>query len=68
LFLRGWGCFSAGDRVVVAVDNIVGSIDGSCAGVINGDVFSIGGDEGLGAASLRGVVCIRALMVEVEVV
>ena len=50
------------------IDGSIDVADGGCAGVINGDVAGVGGDRGLGVVSLRGVICIRALTVEVGVV
>ena len=44
------GCFEAGDEavmVVVVVDNIVGVIDGGCAGVVSGGVAALEGKGGL---------------------
>jgi hypothetical protein len=59
--------FEAGAAAVVAIVVVV-VVDGSCAAIASGDVFSIGGDEGLGAASSRVVACVGASTVEVEVV
>ena len=45
--LRGAvSCFGAGDGVVVAVVNIVGIVDGGCAGVDGGNVAALGGALG----------------------
>ena len=69
------GGSGAGGKVVVVVDNNVGVVDdsgdvadGGCVGVVSSDVAGVSGDGGLGVVSPRGVVCIRALTVEVGVV
>ena len=62
------GSFEAGDEAVVVIVNDVVIADGGCVGVVVGDVAGVGGDGGLGVVLSRGVVCIRALMVEVGVV
>ena len=61
------------DLVVVVddvgiVDDSGDVADGGCVGIVSSDVAGVGGDRGLGVVSSRGVVCIRALTVEVGVV
>ena len=68
------GSFSAGGRVVVAVDDDVGVVDGGCVGVINGDVAALGGVLGcstrlcVAVSVVWGVAWVLESMVEIVVV
>ena len=63
--LGAGGSFGAKDGVVVVVGNVVGVVDGGCGAVARGDMAGVGGDGGLGIASLRGAICMPALTVVV---
>ena len=60
--------FEAGDEAIVIIINHVVLADGGCVGVVSSDMAGVGGDRGFGVVLSRGVVCIRALTVEVGVV
>jgi hypothetical protein len=55
-----------GAVVLVVVVNNVDRVDEGCATMVGSDMTDSGGDRGLGAASLRGAICISASAVEVE--
>ena len=69
-FLRCWGSFKAGAKLVVVVVDDVHIVDGGCVSVVGGDVAVLGGVPGCSTrlCVVWGVAWVLVLMVEIIVI